>query len=808
MKFSRYWLWLLLLIPIGLGLFRLRFDVEVLNLLPEKSPVVRGLKLYQQSFANGQELLITLKSPDADETENAARVIAQRLRAATNLTSSVTWQAPWLEHPAEGAELIAYLWLNQPPEIFAQLTNRFSGTTLTNTLREARDALTTSFSPGDIALRGYDPLNLMTLPENVTEGVSSMGNGDEFFASSDGTFRIVFVETSADLNNYRRCKEWLDQIKAIISSAQDKGEFSKNVGIQYTGRPAFVSEIAGGMEHDITGSVIGTMFIIAILFWWAHRRFRPLLWLLALLVLILGGTMALGGLIFGTLNVVSLGFAAILLGLSVDYGLVLFQEAQSAPHLSAAEIRRELAPGIFWSALTTAGAFAILNWSGLPGLSQLGSLVAIGIGLAAIVMLSAYLPPLAKIGVPPKKSASKSGTLNWIYSPAFVWIFSAFLLVSAAILLAKERPGFDHSPEALRPKNSPAYAAVEQIKKELGRMQEPMWVIVPGENESEVARRLQEADAALNRAKSNHLVASYTLPTPLWPKPVFQEANKKTAREFLDDLPKIQQAALGEGFTTNSLALTKTIFQTWQRAAANDSVFWPSNQASRWAISKIAARKSDEFFALGLIYPATGENGESEYAISKQLLDSWPENLQKQGIILSGWNVLGASMFDLVKHDLPRVMLPIFALLLISLWLAFRNFREVLLSLATLCFSGLLIYIVMDLANWSWNLMNLMAVPLLLGSGVDYSIHVQMALRRHNGDLPAVRKSIGRAVFLCGCTTIAGFGSLAFSVNAGMASLGQICALGIAGCVVTSLYFLPIWWSAFAGRNRTTPVEK
>ena len=56
-RFSRQWLWLLLLPPVALGVWRLRFDVEVLNLLPSESPVVQGLKLYQQNFANARELI-------------------------------------------------------------------------------------------------------------------------------------------------------------------------------------------------------------------------------------------------------------------------------------------------------------------------------------------------------------------------------------------------------------------------------------------------------------------------------------------------------------------------------------------------------------------------------------------------------------------------------------------------------------------------------------------------------------------------------------------------------------------------------
>ena len=108
----------------------------------------------------------------------------------------------------------------------------------------------------------------------------------------------------------------------------------------------------------------------------------------------------------------------------------------------------------------------------------------------------------------------------------------------------------------------------------------------------------------------------------------------------------------------------------------------------------------------------------------------------------------------------------------------------------------------MGALDWKWNLMNIMALPLLLGMGVDFSIHMQLALRATNGDRAAVRESTGRALLLAGTTTIAGFLSLAFSTNAGMASLGRTCALGIAVVLLTAVYLLPVWWES---ANRRTP---
>ena len=179
MKFSRHWLWLLLLIPAAIGFMRLRLDVEVMNLLPDDLAVVRGLKLYQAHFANSRELIITVEATEAETSEAAARILALALRQSTNLVTQAVWQPLWLENPGQSAELVAFLWLNQPPEVFGALTNRFTDQNLPRLLAEAQEALTTSLSPQDLVRRGYDPLNLTQLPETGSGTAGS--DGHEFF---------------------------------------------------------------------------------------------------------------------------------------------------------------------------------------------------------------------------------------------------------------------------------------------------------------------------------------------------------------------------------------------------------------------------------------------------------------------------------------------------------------------------------------------------------------------------------------------------------------------------------------------------
>jgi len=816
-QFLKRWWWALLTVAVGLGLCRLRFDVDILNLLPPDEPTVQGLKLYQQYFSNARELVITIRAPDAERAERLAEALAARLRQQTNLVASVSWQPPWMEHPEQMGELLGCLWLNQSPESFAALTNRLAPDRLPAVLTETKEALATSMSPMDVARRAFDPFDLLNMPALTNLSGFSTEQGQQMFASSEGNFRLVFVQSAVDLSGYRQCASWLKSIRAVaagLRAEQPKADWD-GVEVHYTGRPVFVTEIAGSMQHDMSGSVGGTTIIIALLFWLTHRRWLPMFWLLTLLGLILGATLALGGLLLGAISVVSMGFAAVLLGLAVDYAVVHYQEALAHPQLSVPEIRRAIAPSILWAAITTMSAFLVLNLGGLPGLGQLGTLVAIGVGLAALVMVMIYLPPLFpnrrkapptqtpprwwSYFVPPQESPT-AGIATAKQSCRSALVVTGLVLIAAGAVLCVHRPGLDRSGNALRPQRGEAETALDEIKSSMGLPPDPLWLIISGRDEPEVYQRLTIAEGVLNDAASNHIIGRYLLPTALWPRAELQAANRTTAAVLGKQGPLLREAALREGFNTNALVLTEELVRTWARAGASPGVVWPTNQVSQWLLKKFVARTPDEWLVMGLIYPATNR-------VAAAALTGLSTRLAENRALLSGWELLGSTTLKRVQAKMWQLVTPMVLLVLASLWFAFRRPTEILLGAAVLLLSGLCLLATMAVAGWSWNLMNLMALPLMLGAGVDYTIFIQLALRRHGGDLGLVRRSVGRALMLCGATAMAGFGSLGFSSNPGMASLGRVCAVGIGANMIISVFLLPAWWTWLSPKSRVQSPE-
>jgi predicted RND superfamily exporter protein len=376
--------------------------------------------------------------------------------------------------------------------------------------------------------------------------------------------------------------------------------------------------------------------------------------------------------------------------------------------------------------------------------------------------------------------------------PPVAWTTTGLVVCFSLGMALAGRPGFDKSPDPLRPKRSEAYETLARVKQRLGNAEEPLWVIVRGKDEAEVSQKLARLRQHLERHKA---LADFTLFDVLWPNPENQKANRDTVQYLLSRQPSVQALALKEGFTTNALAMTGRIFAQWRRALEQTNVFWPSGNISQWVMNKVAARDKQDALALAMVYPRSN-------AEIKPLLASWPKDFRQNGIVISGWQLLGAAVFELVLRELPRVIVPILLLVIFCLWLAFRDVREVVLSLAMLGFSALTLNGAMELVGWKWNMLNLMALPLLLGMAVDFSIHIQLALRKAKGDLLYVRRTVGKALLLAGATTIAGFGSLAFASTAGMASLGKTCALAIVIALVTAVYLLPVWWAATARGSR------
>lgn len=767
------------LLLVSLGLARISFDREVLNLLPQHLPVVQGLKIYQTNFANADEIVLTLTGLDPALVDQEVQRLAQVLRAQSNQVASVQAEPPWNQSPADLAELAAFQWLNQPPAIVQELAARLTPERIPETLAASLDELQSGLSPQGLAMLGHDPYGLFKLPS------TALGNdGAGYFSSADGLFRLLTLQPAVSLSGYRECRDYIHWLRTVCQPSH------ASLSLRLTGRPAFAAEIGGGMERDMSGSITGTLLVIAILFWLTHRNLFGLALLSASLLLILGFTLAAGGLILGQLNLISIGFAAILAGLAEDFGVVIYEESRAHPGASADSLRTLVSRGVWASAITTAGAFGILNFSVLPGLRQLGSLVALGVLIAAVVMLYLYLPVLARRRVSastPIDSARGLFSSKRVLSSRLVLFLTMVLIIASAGSLGFYGMQFDAAPNVFHPKHSEAHEALAQMQANLGASNEALLALIQAENASLAVQRLDSLESHLLDQQRLGRVHEWLVPTAFWIHPANQQTNKPVLQEIVSRRAQFITQAVEAGFTTNALFLTEKVFDSWSRNIPESLTTWPANPSAQFLFGKFIATNHAGLTVLALVTPASR-------AAALDLYHAWPADLKSQQIHLSGWGLLGDVIAGEARRELPWLLGPIVLLVIATLWIAYGDFRLVLLSAACLELAALILIGTMPLLGWKWNLLNLAGLPLLLGMGVDFMIHIQLGLLR-DGDLLKVRQTIGRALLLAGTTTVAAFGSLAFSSNQGMASLGQVCALGIAITLAVAIWILPAFWA-------------
>lgn len=764
------------------GLSRISFDVDILKLLPTHLPQVRGLGIFIEQFAQMDELVITLEGPGDLAAE--ADSLAEDLGRHTGEVSIALSRPPWESDPAGLSELLAFQLINIPPVDFRAILDRLAPSQTNATLQESLDELAESFDPAVVAMRGYDPFRL-------TESLKldNLPSGADEFSSADGTFRVVYVKSAKPLANYREAIAWIASIRSIVN--EWRGD--RDVTIGFTGEPAFVADISGSMQHTMALSGGATMLIIAGIFWLCYRRLGPLLVLQGMLALTFLLSLATAGWFLDDLTVIGVGFASVMIGLSVDYGFFVFQQSMRHQGTTGA-LRRRCLLSIAWTCSTTAAAFLALNFSSLPGLTQLGNLVALGVLTGAGVMLGIFAPLALRMHqrhpMPlPLPVEAVTGSPRFLRIGLIVTCVGIATFVTT--LFVKGPPQPDFSARTLRPRVSEAYSTMDRLYARMSDDRGLLSLVVTGHTPDEVRQRLLAAEERLQALKAEGVVAEYHTALPLWPNGDNQRENLAAAVAWLDQLDRLRKAAFDAGFTAPSMELTAAIFAQWRAWSGMETPIWPENTASKWILRRLACRSDSGCFASGIAYPVTDRESE--------LLDA----SLGEGIYLVSWELLGRQLQKVVPGEMLKVIVALAALVIGILAFGFRSWRAVIVFVSTIililaCLAG-----AMSLFDIPVSFFNLAAVLLLLGTGTDYSILLLLAIRRHSGDANFAQRELGIVISLCCLSAVAGFGSIVGANHVGLSQLGLTCAIGlfISGCI--SLFVVPPVYGAltrFSGR--------
>ncbi|NUX53187.1 MMPL family transporter [Paraburkholderia youngii] len=602
--------------------------------------------------------------------------------------------------------------------------------------------------------------------------------------------------------------------------------------IRLTGEQPLADEEFASVQDGAVLNGIGTFIVVLIILWLALRSGRMIAAVFITLFVGLAITAALGLLMVGALNMISVAFMVLFVGLGVDFGVqfgVKYREERNRDdRLSAALMHTAHSIGV---PLTLAAvAVALSFFSFLPtayrGVSELGQIAGVGMFVAYFTNMT-LLPALLKLFNPPGEVASPGfkqlepvdDFLDRNRKP--VLISTLIVVIGAAPLLAHLRFDFNplhlkdphtesmatllslkDSPEAavnnvqaLAPSLADADAMAERLRKlpEVGRVN-TLSTFVPAEQ--------QQKMMLIASAAQQLLPALQQQPAPQATDAVRVAALKRAANQL---------SLAAEDHPGAGAAEAQHLSATLQKLAAADAAARDRAEVAMSDTLRIALKQlenllqpteiTQETLPSGITAMWIGKGGHALVDIAPKVPPGVDPNddqmlarfaravKQAEPGAIGGPISIIHSANTIIKAFLQAA---VYALLSIAvlLWIALRRIGDVLRTLVPLLVSALVTLELCVVFGMPLNFANIIALPLMLGVGVAFKIYFVMAWR--HGQTGLLQSSLTHAVLFSAATTATAFGSLWLSHHPGTSSMGRLLALSLFCTLIGAVVFQPV----------------
>ena len=241
------------------------------------------------------------------------------------------------------------------------------------------------------------------------------------------------------------------------------------------------------------------------------------------------------------------------------------------------------------AAPTAAAVFAALNGSSLPGIGQLGSLVAVGIVVGAVVMLGFYVPLVARAGAGLSVNSDRGAPFPKRSRVGVIALVAGALSVVA--LVRQGTPGIEFDFSLMRPRNSPAMDAFERVRAAYPAWREgSLKLVVESRESEELLARMVQLEEGLTKLKEDGVVEDWWLPEGWWPNHNHQLANRSGREALARDAARLIAAADEAGFNERGVALGKAVFEEFARSAQSGGSEFPKSAGALELMSTFLAR--------------------------------------------------------------------------------------------------------------------------------------------------------------------------------------------------------------------------
>jgi uncharacterized protein len=617
--------------------------------------------------------------------------------------------------------------------------------------------------------------------------------------------------------------------QAIRQAASDLQLAKKyQARVRLTGSVPIADEEFATVQDGALVNAIGTIIIVLTILWLALKSARIITAVFINLFVGLAITAALGLMIVGALNMISVAFAVLFVGLGVDFAIqfsVRYRaERHDIPKLGPALTKAAEKIGVPLTLAAAAVAAGFLSF--LPtdyrGVSELGQIAGAGMLIAygtSITLLPALISVLNPPGEPDEIGYQVLAPIDRFLQeyrvPVIVGTLAVAVLGSPLLYFLT----FDFDPIHLRstqtesistllelggdprvginsanivtPSLDDASAAAEKLQK-LPEVLEAMTLLnfVPQDQDKKLAL-IRDLGRRLGQA----------LQQPASSKPPSDAENIAALNGMADQLNKIAGNAQGPGA------------ESARRLAADAMKLAQADEAARMR-AQVAFEVPLET-ALAQLRGFLGAEPVTKENLPQAIKNQWvaadgrarvevaPKGNTNDTEVLRSFartilavypNATGGPVSILESsHTVVTAFLEagFYALVVIAilLWIVLGRIGDVLLTLVPLLLAGVVTLEICVLIGMPLNFANIIALPLLLGVGVAFKIYYIMAWR--SGRTNLLQSSLTRAVIWSALTTATAFGSLWLSRHPGTSSMGKLLALSLVCTLAAAVLFQP-----------------
>lgn len=642
----------------------------------------------------------------------------------------------------------------------------------------------------------------------------------------------LVVKPKLDYTSLEPAQAALRSVHSVINEQQLNND--GRVRIAVTGEAAINAEELRTVTGGAALAAFGSLAIVAVIILVGFPAFRLVIPPIVMLVLGFCITAGFATLTIGYLNLISVAFAVLFIGLGVDYSvhiILRYWEEAHDHHKSVVEAIGDSAQhtgsALAVCLFATMAAFLAFTITDFVGMAQLGIIAAAGIATAFIASITLIPAILVLLGRPEGRSAGLWAKMHTPEAVRRLWILRAgattvVLALAALAVFAIPKVAFDGDPVNLKDPRSPEVVEFDRLLADApGQVYAAQVLAPPGEPARKLAAELGKLPVVAQvrsiesfvPADQNEKLAELATLQGLIPEvAATSDIGAEARRAALDLLKEDVQAISTSEAAPHQL---KEAAERWHQSLVRFDNPKPASLEAMAQLERSFFGKLPELLQrlqqLALLTPVSLENLDSnlkeqyvapdgrwrlEAVPSIDLhgganLERFTEQVKTVAPHATGAPIEIAASAEAVGSSMVIATAAAFVLAILLMLPLMGRILDVALVLAPLVLATLLLLGYTVVTGHPFNFANILVLPLLVGIGVDASIHYVARAREEEGGHEIAGTSTPHAVVLSALMTIGSFGTLWLSSHRGLSSMGELLTIAILITLICTLLVLP-----------------